>query len=111
MGDVVGGAARVRPPIMGVLVAMLVLPGLSPSTMAQSDAVLQAQRALSERGYNPGPTDGLMGPRTKRALRDFQLDMGLDATGVLDEATSKDGAYGRLVNGRSAPAADTDGTE
>ena len=81
--------ARIRPPLNGVLLAMLVLLGPSSSTMAQSDAVLQAQRALSERGYNPGPTDGLMGPRTSRALRDFQLDMGLDATGVLDQATSE----------------------
>ena len=57
--------------------------------MAQSDEVLQAQQALSERGYNPGPTDGLMGPRTRRALRDFQLDAGLDATGLLDQGTSE----------------------
>ena len=89
MGDVVGRAAHVRPPIKGVLLAMFVLLDLSSLTMAQSDEVLQAQQALSERGYNPGPTDGLMGPRTRRALRDFQLDAGLDATGLLDQGTSE----------------------
>ena len=30
-----------------------------------------------------------MGPRTRRALRDFQLDAGLDATGLLDQGTSE----------------------
>ena len=89
--------ARIWPPVNGVLLAMLVILGLSSSTMAQSEAVLQAQRALSERGYNPGPTDGLMGPRTGRALRDFQLDMGLDVTGVLDQATSEALARGPVT--------------
>ena len=89
MGDVAAGIARLRSPIAGALLAVLVLLGLGSLTMAQSDAVLQAQRALTERGYHPGPTDGLMGPRTRRALRDFQLDMGLDATGLLDQATSE----------------------
>ena len=82
-------AGRSRLPITRVLLAMLVFLGSSPQTMAQSDAVLQAQRVLSERGYDPGPMDGLMGPRTRRVLRDFQIDAGLDATGLLDAATSE----------------------
>ncbi len=56
MGDVAAGIARLRSPIAGTLLAVLVLLGLGSLTMAQSDAVLQAQRALTERGYHPGPT-------------------------------------------------------
>ena len=31
-----------------------------------------AQQALQAKGYNPGPIDGIHGPRTSAALRDFQ---------------------------------------
>lgn len=39
------------------------------------------QRALSGAGYDPGPMDGVMGPSTRRALAEFQQDMGLRVTG------------------------------
>lgn len=49
---------------------------------------LQAvQQMLSEQGYDPGLADGQMGPRTHDALRQFQADKGLRATGQADAAT------------------------
>jgi len=40
-----------------------------------SDSLLQqTQRLLARRGYNPGPVDGMMGPRTREAIRQFQKD-------------------------------------
>ena len=41
------------------------------------------QHHLHDLGYGPGPLDGLIGPRTLDAVRRFQRDEGLAATGVL----------------------------
>jgi hypothetical protein len=49
--------------------------------------IRQVQEALKHRGKNPGPIDGIMGPRTAAALRQFQNDSGLEQTGTLDAAT------------------------
>ena len=37
----------------------------------------QIQRALRDRGYDPGPIDNIIGTRTKAALVKFQKDNGL----------------------------------
>jgi len=39
------------------------------------------QQALQERGFNPGPIDGVIGAGTKRALRAWQTAQGLPADG------------------------------
>ena len=41
------------------------------------------QRAMSALGYYNGDIDGAYGPTTRRAVRDFQNDMGYDQTGAL----------------------------
>ena len=47
-----------------------------------SDSFLQQiQRLLAKRGYNPGPIDGMMGPRTREAIRQFQQDRKLSVDG------------------------------
>lgn len=49
-----------------------------------------AQQRLMARGYDVGPTgaDGVPGRNTSRAIRAFQADQGLPATGELDAATA-----------------------
>lgn len=42
------------------------------------------QSALNERGYDAGPTDGVLGSGTRGALRDFQDEAGLRADGFPD---------------------------
>jgi peptidoglycan hydrolase-like protein with peptidoglycan-binding domain len=42
---------------------------------------------LSQLGLEPGPVDGDFDQRTRRALRNYQRDRGLDVTGFLDENT------------------------
>ncbi len=39
------------------------------------------QQALAARGLNPGPADGIIGPRTRSAVRTYQLGQGLPADG------------------------------
>jgi putative peptidoglycan binding protein len=51
--------------------------------------VKQAQQALKEKGYDPGPVDGVMGARTKEAIKSFQSASNLQATGTLDAETSQ----------------------
>ncbi len=46
-----------------------------------------AQMRLMFRGFDPGPIDGELGNLTRAALRRFQAQAALSATGVLDEAT------------------------
>jgi membrane protein involved in colicin uptake len=46
-----------------------------------------AQQALRDKGFDPGPVDGVMGPKTTAAVRDFQSKEGLMATGQLDADT------------------------
>jgi peptidoglycan hydrolase-like protein with peptidoglycan-binding domain len=55
------------------------------STHAQ---VRQAQMRLRAVGYDPGPIDGHLGPRTRAALRAYQRAHGLPRTGTLDRATA-----------------------
>ena len=39
--------------------------------------VRSIQKALKDRGYDPGPADDIMGARTKAALTKYQADKGL----------------------------------
>jgi hypothetical protein len=48
--------------------------------------VASVQLRLNALGYDTGPVDGLMGPRTARAIGGFQRDNGLAETGQIDEA-------------------------
>lgn len=48
--------------------------------------IAQAQALLAQRGYEPGPADGLVGPRTSDAVRAFRQSMGLGDTDTIDAA-------------------------
>ena len=43
--------------------------------------VSELQRLLAALGYDPGAADGLAGPRTRRALRSYQTEIGVPADG------------------------------
>lgn len=53
----------------------------------QPDTLRQAQRHLIALGYLAGGADGIFGSKTEAALRAFQQDNGLSATGHLDAET------------------------
>ena len=52
--------------------------------------VKQVQEALKDKGFDPGPVDGIMGPKTQEALRSFQQSKNLKATGRVDAQTRKE---------------------
>jgi hypothetical protein len=51
--------------------------------------IKQAQQRLREQGFYRGVIDGLAGPNTTEALRQYQAKHGLPTTGELNEATRK----------------------
>ena len=56
-------------------------------TRSQSQ-VMAMQQALKEKGFEPGPIDGVMGPRTASALKEFQKAKNLTMTGQMDGETA-----------------------
>jgi hypothetical protein len=57
---------------------------------ARYRAIVEVQGTLKARGlYGDGAVDGLVGPKTRRALREFQRREGLPVTGRMDSATLK----------------------
>jgi len=60
--------------------------GDNGSSQQSSTMVKQLQRALTAQGERVS-VDGVMGPKTEAALRDYQQKHGLQATGQLDDAT------------------------
>jgi DNA invertase Pin-like site-specific DNA recombinase len=61
-------------------------------------AVRDVQRALRRLGWQPGPVDGLYGPRTKAAVIRYQTAAGLAADGVVGPGTRQ-----ALTNAQSEP--------
>ncbi len=59
----------------------------SQTRAGASMSMREAQDRLGSLGYNVGTPDGSAGPRTTRALREFQKDKGIPVTGRLDTAT------------------------
>jgi hypothetical protein len=56
-------------------------------TCMSASLVTNVQSALKEKGFNPGPIDGIMGPRTRAALRKFQKANHLAIGGGLTKET------------------------
>jgi phage tail tape-measure protein len=53
----------------------------------ESGVVRSAQEALNNKGYNVGAVDGVWGPNTESAVRQFQQAQGLQQSGRLDQQT------------------------
>lgn len=66
-----------------------------PGHMMVGDDVTQLQRRLSELGFNPGRPDGIFGPDTDGALREFQGGVGVTADGTCGPDTFR--AFDRLI--------------
>ena len=74
-----------------------------------ADSIMAVQKALKEKGFDPGPIDGKMNSRTQAALKSFQSANNLQATGVLDsESASKLGVRDTGPNSSSSKASSSD---
>lgn len=54
---------------------------------ATSDIIRGVQQGLTDAGFNPGPADGMSGPRTVAAINDFQNQNNLAGGGQLTKET------------------------
>ena len=66
-------------------IAPRIVPWIVPAAAAQDLAAVQQE--LADLGFDPGPIDGLIGPRTRAALSAYQSEKGLPGTGRPDTAT------------------------
>lgn len=69
------------------LMALTIGFGSLSADAADHDMVRAAQERLGDLGYFSGVYDGILGPNTKTALKDFQRHSGLAASGQLNAAT------------------------
>ena len=61
--------------------------GASVRYAENHDTIRSVQQALNDQGYDAGAVDGVMGPNTERALRQFQQARNLRQTGRPDSRT------------------------
>ncbi|PZR12291.1 MAG: hypothetical protein DI536_15415 [Archangium gephyra] len=70
---------------------------------AEGDSVKALQERLTASGFDTGGADGKFGPRTERALKNYQRSQGLSADGVAGRKTYDS------FNGVKTPGTKTDG--
>jgi peptidoglycan hydrolase-like protein with peptidoglycan-binding domain len=51
------------------------------------DGIRKVQTTLKDKGFDPGPVDGVEGPRTTSAVKGFQERFGIKASGDIDNQT------------------------
>jgi peptidoglycan hydrolase-like protein with peptidoglycan-binding domain len=90
-----------RSVIAGTLALGLALPGwtaeeskVAPAkeekaSVKGSEDTKKLQEALKAKGHDPGLIDGIMGPKTRAALKAFQEANGIKGTGRLDDPTAE----------------------
>ena len=59
--------------------------GTEQAGALSKQAIRQMQESLARLGHDPGPLDGLIGPRTRRAIRAFESAKGLPVDGEASE--------------------------
>jgi len=83
-------------------------PVFSDSRLERGDRsqdVRKLQEVLRQNGIDAGPVDGIFGPRTERAVREYQARQGLQTDGIVGAKTSA--ALGKPSGGGSAPTGPT----
>ena len=104
--------------IISYLVCITTVISMSVSSYAmetmkngtRGDDVKEIQEILISLGYLEDDADGIFGPKTEKAVLAFQQDNGLDATGIVGEATCnalKNGASNQEPD--AVPADEPDG--
>jgi lipid-binding SYLF domain-containing protein len=59
-----------------------------PVATSKKTDIMQAQKSLQEKGFYNGSIDGVIGPMTRKAIREFQKAENLPVNGQLNEQTT-----------------------
>jgi peptidoglycan hydrolase-like protein with peptidoglycan-binding domain len=78
--------------------------GPSGTAGSQNNDVTQVQQKLKSEGLYNGPVDGIDGPKTQQALKQFQQKNGLSQTGKLDQKTESKLGIGESSGSSMPPA-------
>jgi peptidoglycan hydrolase-like protein with peptidoglycan-binding domain len=71
-----------------LMTGMLGLSLTSRASASDHGNIKKVQETLRDKGYDPGPIDGVMGSQTREALRQYQKAENLPVTGHLDGGTA-----------------------
>ena len=99
-----------------MLLVTFTLLTVSLAAVSPDQTMQDVQTILKDKGFDPGPLDGVMGTRTHTAIREFQKSNSLEPTGMLDEKTQEalgvkvDASYAAR-NNQPAPGKVEDETE
>jgi peptidoglycan hydrolase-like protein with peptidoglycan-binding domain len=75
--------------LFGIFLVTLLVGSMNVSVAISNDNdVKEVQQSLLDKGYSPGPVDGVMGSRTRGAIRQYQKSENLPVTGRLDADTA-----------------------
>ena len=102
------GARIILTLLMTVMVGLCLMPGAFAHDRGDTKKV---QETLRDKGYYTGPVDGMMGPQTRAAIRQYQQAENLPVTGRLDGDTAgKLGVGPETVGGEFKASGEAVGT-
>ncbi len=61
--------------------------GIASGIQCDKQCIMSVQKQLKQQGMYKGPVDGVAGRKTQAAVKKFQSQKGLQATGQIDEQT------------------------
>ncbi|HSR52989.1 MAG TPA: peptidoglycan-binding domain-containing protein [Acidobacteriota bacterium] len=77
--------------LAAVMIGLLALCGTALADHDDGDLdaelIKNVQQTLNQKGFEAGPVDGIMGPKTQSGLREFQSAEGLEVTGRINGKT------------------------
>ena len=80
--------------LINCLMCVCIISSLSGLAIADTSIdktiVYLVQKELTQRGFDPGPIDGLLGSKTVAAIRDFQSSRKLSPTGKISDSLLKE---------------------
>jgi peptidoglycan hydrolase-like protein with peptidoglycan-binding domain len=69
------------------LLGLILTPPASAANPSKSD-IEKVQKSLTDKGFYSGSVDGVLGPRTRSGIREYQKSENLPVTGRLDAETA-----------------------
>jgi TPR repeat protein/S1-C subfamily serine protease len=82
----------------------------APPRASQSD-IIEVQSALASLGYDPGPADGVLGSKTRAAIRAYQAAVGLPVDGEVSDVLLASLRTALVHTGTTAPRSAEKGPE